>query len=141
MASPIAHSFAGFWTFPVFAKQFQIRLAAQCRQYLPRLGVLVLLANLPDFDFLLSLGLFENASLHHEFAHSLVAAVLVALAVSCVWRIVPGFWRSAMIYFTAYGSHLLIDLCKGRTLGWTNTDAGIPLLWPWPKKISARPWY
>src|SRR5438034_1262118 len=38
MASPIAHSFAGFWTFLVFAKQLQIRLAAQWRQYLPQLG-------------------------------------------------------------------------------------------------------
>ncbi len=72
-----------------------------------------------------------------SFTHSLVAAVLVALAVSCVWRIAPGFWRSAMIYFTAYGSHLLIDLCTGRTLGWTKPDSGIPLLWPWPKKFSA----
>ena len=137
MASPIAHSFAGFWTFLVFAKQLQIRLAAQWRQYLPRLGVLVLLANLPDFDFPISLALLGNASLHHEFTHSLAAAVLVALAVSCIWRIAPGFWRSAMIYFTAYGSHLLIDLCTGRTLGWTNTGSGIPLLWPWPKKFSS----
>src|SRR5436309_3347437 len=117
MASPIAHSFAGFWTFLVFAKQLQIRLAAQWRQYLPRLGVLVLLANLPDFDFPISLGLFGNASLHHEFTHSLAAAVLAALAVSWVWRIAPGFWRSAIIYFAAYGSHLLIDLCTGPTLG------------------------
>src|SRR5438034_2895678 len=137
MASPIAHSFAGFWTFLVFAKQLQIRLAAQWRQYLPRLGVLVLLANLPDFDFPISLALLGNASLHHEFTHSLAAAVLVALAVSCVWRIAPGFWRSAMIYFTAYASHLLIDLCTGRTLGWTNTGSGIPLLWPWPKNFSS----
>jgi membrane-bound metal-dependent hydrolase YbcI (DUF457 family) len=137
MASPIAHSFAGFWTFLLFAKQLQIRLAAQWRQYLPRLGLLVLIANLPDFDFPISLTLLGNASLHHQFTHSLSAAVLVALALSCVWRIAPGFWRSAMIYFTAYGSHLLIDLCTGSTLGWTNTGSGIPLLWPWPKDFSS----
>ena len=137
MASPIAHSFAGLWTFLLFAKQLQIRLTVHWRKYLLPLGVLVLLANLPDFDFLISLALLGNASLHHEFTHSLVAGVLVALAVSCVWRIAPGFWRSAMIYFTAYGSHLLIDLCSGRTLGWTNTGSGIPLLWPWPKNFSS----
>jgi membrane-bound metal-dependent hydrolase YbcI (DUF457 family) len=137
MASPIAHSFAGFWTFLVFAKQLQIRLPVQWRQYVLKLGVLVLLANLPDFDFLISFALLGNASLHHEFTHSLVAGVLVALAVSCLWRIAPGFWRSAMIYFTAYGSHLLVDLCTGRTLGWTNTGSGIPLLWPWPKEFSS----
>jgi membrane-bound metal-dependent hydrolase YbcI (DUF457 family) len=141
MASPIAHSFAGFWTFLVFAKQLQIRLTAQWRQYwcqyLLQLSLLVLLANLPDFDFPLSLALLGNDSLHHGFTHSLAAAVLVALAVSCVWHIAPGFWRSAMIYFTAYGSHLVIDLCTGRTLGWTNTGSGIPLLWPWPKNFSS----
>jgi hypothetical protein len=137
MASPIAHSFAGFWTFLVFAKQLQIRLAAQWRQYLPQLGVLVLLANLPDFDFPISFALLGNGSLHHKFTHSLAAGVLVALAVSCVWRIAPGFWRSAMIYFTAYGSHLLIDLCTGLTLGWTNTGYPIPLFWPWPKNCSS----
>jgi membrane-bound metal-dependent hydrolase YbcI (DUF457 family) len=137
MASPIAHSFAGFWTFLVFAKQLQIRLPVPWRQYILKLGVLVLLANLPDFDFLISFALLGNASLHHEFTHSLVAGVLVALAVSCLWRIAPGFWRSAMIYFTAYGSHLLVDLCTGRTLGWTNTGSGIPLLWPWPKEFSS----
>ena len=137
MASPIAHSFAGFWTFLVFAKQLQIRLPVQWRQYVLKLGVLVLLANLPDFDFPISLALLGNDSLHHGFSHSLAADVLVALAVSCVWRIAPGFWRSAMIYFTAYGSHLLVDLCSGRTLGWTNTGSGIPLLWPWPKEFSS----
>jgi membrane-bound metal-dependent hydrolase YbcI (DUF457 family) len=137
VASPIAHSFAGFWTFLVFAKQLQIRVAAQWRQYLLRLGVLVVLANLPDFDFPISLALLGNTSLHHGFSHSLAAAVLVALAVSCVWRIVPGFWRSAMIYFTAYGSHLLIDLCTGSRLGWNNSGSGIPLLWPLTKKFSS----
>jgi len=137
MASPIAHSFAGFWTFLAFAKQLQVRLSAQWRQYLVRLGVLVLLANLPDFDFLISFALLGNGSLHHEFTHSLAAAAVVALVTSCVWRIAPGFWRSAMIYFAAYGSHLLIDLFTGRTLGWTNTGSGIPLLWPWSKNFSS----
>jgi membrane-bound metal-dependent hydrolase YbcI (DUF457 family) len=140
MASPIAHSLAGFWTFLVFAKQLQIRLAAQWRQYLPRLRVLVLHANLPDFDFPISLGLLGNASLHHEFTHSLAAAVLVVLAVSWVWRIAPGFWRSAIIYFAAYGSHLLIDLCTGRTLGGPTTALAFPCSGRGPK-ISARPWY
>jgi membrane-bound metal-dependent hydrolase YbcI (DUF457 family) len=118
-----------------------------------------MLANLPDFDFPISLGLLGNASLHHEFTHSLAAAILVALAVRCVWRIAPVFWRSAMIYFAAYGSHLLIDLCTGRTLGCTNTGAGkrfcnhcgpravisfkganSPALVV-AQKISTRPWY
>ncbi len=137
MASPVAHSFAGFWTFLLFARQLQIRLAAQWRQYLPQLGILVLLANLPDFDLFISFALLGNGELHHGFTHSLAVGVLVALALSCVWRITTGFWRSALLYFIAYGSHLLIDLCTGSRLGWNNSSSGIPLLWPLPKKFSS----
>ena len=135
MASPIAHSFAGFWTFLILAKQLKIRLAAQWRHYLPQLGVLVLLANLADLDFLMELT--SKAEYHRGFTHSLVAAVFVALALSCVWRITKGFWRSAMLYFTAYGSHLLIDLFTGTQIGWTKSGSGVPLLWPWPKNFSS----
>jgi membrane-bound metal-dependent hydrolase YbcI (DUF457 family) len=137
MASPVAHSFAGFWTFLFFARQQQIRLAAHWRRYLPQLGVLILLANLPDFDLFISFALLGNADLHHGFTHSLSVGLLVALAFSCVWRITTGFWRSALLYFIAYGSHLLIDLCTGSRLGWNNSGSGIPLFWPLSKKFSS----
>jgi membrane-bound metal-dependent hydrolase YbcI (DUF457 family) len=137
MASPVAHSFAGFWTFLLFARQLQIRLASQWRQYLPQLGILVLLANLPDFDLFISFALLGNSELHHGFTHSLAVGALVALALSCVWRIATGFWRSAVLYFIAYDSHLLIDLCTGSRLGWTNSGSGIPLFWPLTEKFSS----
>lgn len=122
MASPVAHTFAGFWTFLILAAQRKIRLSEQWRQYLPHLGILVLLANLPDVDFFIG---------HHRGpTHSLAAAVLVALAFSWVWQITAGLWQSAAFYFTAYGSHLLIDLVTGSELGWNNTSHGIPLFWP-----------
>src|SRR2546430_371849 len=34
MASPIAHSFAGFWTFMLLTARLKVRLATACRQYL-----------------------------------------------------------------------------------------------------------
>jgi membrane-bound metal-dependent hydrolase YbcI (DUF457 family) len=114
------------------------RLATACGQYLPQLVLLVLLANLADVDFLIGLGTVGNANvLHHGFTHSLAAAVFVALAVSCVWRIAGSFWRSAILYFSAYSSHLLIDLCTGTTLGWNATASGIPLFWPWAKEFRS----
>jgi len=138
MASPIAHSFAGFWTFLVLASQLKARLVSQWRQYLPQLALLILLANLPDLDFLIGLGTEANANaLHRGFTHSLAAAVFVALAVSCVWRIAASFWRSATLYFLAYGSHLLIDMCTGTKLGWNATASGIPLFWPWAKEFRS----
>jgi membrane-bound metal-dependent hydrolase YbcI (DUF457 family) len=131
MASPIAHSFAGFWTFVCQRGRFKTQLTAHWREYLLPLGVLILLANAPDLDLLLG-----NAR-HRDFTHSLTAAVLVSLALSCVWRIAPGFWRSTLVYFTAYSSHLLIDLFTGTKIGWTNSGFGMPLFWPWPKTLSS----
>ena len=131
MASPIAHSFAGFWTFACQRGHFKTQLTAHWREYLLPLGVLILLANAPDLDLLLG-----NA-VHRGFTHSLAAATLVSLALSCVWRIAPGFWRSAIVYFIAYSSHLLIDFFTGTKIGWTNSGFGMPLFWPWPKTFSS----
>lgn len=138
MASPVAHSFAGFWTFLLLTARLKGRLATACGQYLPQLVLLVLLANLADVDFLIGLGTEANANaLHHGFTHSLAAAVFVALAVSCVWRIAGSFWRSAILCFSAYSSHLLIDQCSGAKLGWNVTASGIPLFWPWAKEFRS----
>jgi membrane-bound metal-dependent hydrolase YbcI (DUF457 family) len=131
MASPIAHSFAGFWTFVSQRSHFKTRRTAHWRDHLLPLGVLILLANAPDLDLLLGNGV------HRGFTHSLTAAVVLSLALSCAWRIVPGFWRSAILYFTAYSSHLLIDFFTGTRIGWTNSGYGMPLFWPWPKTFSS----
>jgi membrane-bound metal-dependent hydrolase YbcI (DUF457 family) len=138
MASPVAHSFAGFWTFLLLTARLKVRLATACRQYLPQLVLLILLANLADVDLLFGLGTGANAdALHHGFTHSFAAAVFVALAVSCVWRIAGSFWRSATLCFLAYSSHLLIDLCTGSKLGWNVNVSDIPLFWPWGKEFSS----
>ena len=136
MASPIAHSFAGIWTSWLLMPRLASKRFDSSRACLPKILALVVLANLPDLDFLLELG-FRANELHRGFTHSLLAAVVVSLGLSFAWWIVPGFWRSALLYFTAYGSHLLIDLCTGTSLGWTNTGSGIPLFWPWRHEFSS----
>ena len=136
MASPIAHSFAGFWTFLYQRQHSKTRLPAHWRQYLTRLGALIVLANAADLDLFLPPG-FPNNALHRGFTHSVTIAILISLGLGCVWRIAPGFWRSAGLYFTAYGSHLVIDFFTGTRIGWTNTGFGMPLFWPWPQKFSS----
>ena len=131
MASPIAHSFAGFWTFVWQRGHFKPEFRSSWRRYLRPLGVLIFLASAPDLDLLLG-----NA-MHHGFTHSITAAVLVSLALTWIWRIAPGFWRSAFVYFTAYGSHLLIDFFTGTKIGWTNSGYGMPLFWPWQRTFSS----
>jgi len=138
MASPVAHSFAGFWTFMLLTARLKVRLATACHRYLPQLVLLILLANLPDVDFLFGVGTGANANaLHHGFTHSFAAALFVALAVSCVWRIAGTFWRSVTLCFLAYSSHLLIDMCTGTKLGWNSTASDIPLFWPWAKEFRS----
>jgi membrane-bound metal-dependent hydrolase YbcI (DUF457 family) len=122
----------------LLAARLKVRLATACRQYLPQLILLVLLANLPDTDFLFGIGSAAKANaLHHGFTHSFAAAAFVALAVSCVWRIAGSFWRSATLCFLAYSSHLLIDLCTGTKLGWDATGSDIPLFWPWARDFRS----
>jgi len=130
MASPVAHSFAGFWTFLLFAEQMKIRLHEQWRRYRGQLCLLVLVANLADFDFLPEL-LFHK-DYHRGFSHSLLAAILVSLTLAWTWKIAGTFWRSFGIFFAAYGSHLAIDFFTGVQLGWNHSGSGIPLFWPWP---------
>ena len=89
VASPVAHSFAGFWTFLLLTSRLKVRLVTACRQYLPQLILLILLANLADVDFLF--GIHRESEASPGFTHSLAVAVFVALAVSCVWRIAGRF--------------------------------------------------
>lgn len=138
VASPVAHTLAGFWTFLLLTARSKLLLIAACVRYLPQLILLVLLANLPDIDFLFGLGDRANwDAFHHGFTHSFVAAFVVAFAVTCVWRMAGSFWRSFSLCFLAYSSHLLIDFFTGTKLGWNSTGSGIPLLWPLAKEFGS----
>jgi membrane-bound metal-dependent hydrolase YbcI (DUF457 family) len=138
VASPVAHSLAGFWTFLLLTLRSKMHLIAACRRYLPQLALLILLANLADIDLLFGIGIGASAgALHHGFTHGFAAALCVALGLSCVWRIAGSYWRSAALCFLAYSSHLLIDFFTGTKLGWNSTGSGIPLLWPWEKDFGS----
>ena len=138
VASPVAHAFAGVWTFMLVIARMKMRLATACRRYLPQLVLLVLFANLADVDFLLGVGTGANPNaLHHDFTHSFAAAFFVAFTVNCVWRVAGSLWRSSSLYFLAHSSHLLIDLCTGAKLGWNATASVIPLFWPWAKDFPS----
>ena len=61
MASPVAHTFAGFWIFLARAGQNSKHDLDRARaSYLLQLAVLILLANLPDADFVAGLALKAN---------------------------------------------------------------------------------
>jgi inner membrane protein len=130
MASPVAHSFAGFWTFLLLMDQLKIRLRERWKKYVGQLCLLVFVANLADLDF--APELLFHKDYHRGFSHSLLAAVLASLAFTWIWKIAGNFWSSFGIYFVAYGSHLVIDFFTGMRLGWNHSGSGIPLFWPLP---------
>jgi membrane-bound metal-dependent hydrolase YbcI (DUF457 family) len=137
VASPVAHSFAGFWSFLLFAEHMKIRLRDQWRRYTGQLCLLLCVANLADFDFLPEL--LYHKDYHRGFSHSLLAAILVSLALTWIWKIANTYWSSFAIYFAAYGSHLVIDFFTGTHLGWNYSGSGIPLFWPWPGNDLGSP--
>jgi|SRR5207248_3115982 len=73
MVSPVAHTFAGFWTFLLFAERTKIRLRDEWRRYAGYLCLLVFVAKLADLDFIPEL-LFQK-DYHRGFSHSLLAAI------------------------------------------------------------------
>lgn len=135
MASPVAHSFAGSWTFLLFAERMKIPLREQWHRYFGQLLLLIFIANLADLDFIPQL-LFHK-DYHRGFSHSLLASVLVSLAVAGIWKIAGTFWSSFAIYFAAYGSHLVIDFFTGMELGGNHSGSGIPLWWPWKPEFRS----
>ena len=136
MASPLAHSFAGFWTFLYFCNDGGLSILMRCRGLAFQLIVLVFVANFADLDFLLSLYFRGDLNtLHHGFTHSILIAVGVSFVFAAIFPFGRPFWRNSLVYLTAYGSHLLIDLVTASHLGWNISGSGIPLLWP-----SAQEW-
>lgn len=135
MASPVAHTFAGLWTFLCFNSERGLSIKANWRRVALQIVLLVFVANAADLDFLLSLYLRGNLNtLHHGFTHSVLIAACVSFAFAAILPLARPFWRSSLIYLTAYGSHLLIDLVTGSRLGWNRSGSGIPLFWPSPQE-------
>jgi membrane-bound metal-dependent hydrolase YbcI (DUF457 family) len=120
MALCLAHATAGYLAYEV------MRPAGSHRPWL--LAGAVVLANMPDLDFLPGLAVGDPNAFHRGVTHTLGAAMLVAAAAWLLarwWRVSrPGAW--AAFAAMAYGSHLAVD--------WMTVDAvlpaGIRLFWP-----------
>jgi inner membrane protein len=98
----------------------------------------ILLANLPDIDFLPGLLLGFPNLYHHGIFHSLGAGLAVAVAMGWIfyWK-QRRFWRLSAMAFSLFFSHLLLDFF---TRDFT-APYGLPLFWPFSKNyyIAAHP--
>lgn len=91
--------------------------------------LLMILANLPDIDFLPGL-LVGNANQwhHHYYSHSLGAAIVVGVLAAFFYT--KGTDRKFALYFGllfgAYFSHLVLDYFTADT----SEPFGLPMFWP-----------
>jgi len=121
MPSPVGHSLAGLC----------VVIATRNRLPVSKQGWLlvgsIVVANLPDIDFLPGLVVGNLSSFHHQATHSLIAVAMFGFLVSLLAMrnnlrgIFWGIWAGSL-----YFSHLMLDLL-------VNDPAvpyGLQLLWP-----------
>lgn len=131
MPLPLAHTVVGYSV----TSASGIRFRKQAR-----IAVLfsLVVANLPDIDFLPGALANEPTLYHRGIAHTFPAAIFVALIVAGVLtRFGPRFREIFLLGFLVYASHLLAD-----TVNFGGGNAGIKLLWPFSNASYAllTPW-
>ena len=90
-----------------------------------RMGVFVLLANLPDLDFIPGFLVGNPTGFHHYATHSILAALLSAAVMAGVLG-----KRSVLPLVLVALSHPVLDLLTWDQYGWYEHHHGIPLFWP-----------
>jgi len=94
----------------------------------PFMLLCLLVANVPDLDFLPGLLIGDPNRYHHGISHSVGFAALSAFAFSSLLALRKKYAasRNFLIFFSLYSSHLLLDYLSIDTAA----PSGIPLLWP-----------
>ena len=130
MASPISHSLAGISIYVWCVHRHRPNSAWNSRRTWIEVAAFVLLANLPDFDFLAGWLLRGDANVwHHKVSHSVFVAIGVSLLLALIWPLVGSVRNSLRVFLFVIGSHLFIDFFTGPQLG-LHPTFGIPLLMP-----------
>lgn len=127
MSLPVLHSLAGYGVF---------RIGAVGHSSSNKLFLLycILLANLPDFDFLPGVIIGDASFFHRTFSHSLTACFLTALSGGLLWHLFArmSFLRATILSFVSYASHLMLDLTG---VG----PKGLQLMWPFSSTLYYGP--
>ena len=120
MPTPVAHSLCGVsvYAFLRYGKAIEWRM----------LILVLLLANLPDADYIPGILVGRPNAFHHGWTHSVLFAILVGAG---LWLLVytkekRGFWPVGVLFLSAVFSHLVLDYF---TLD-TSPPFGEQLLWP-----------
>ncbi|MGH7449516.1 MAG: metal-dependent hydrolase [Longimicrobiales bacterium] len=130
MPTPAGHSLAGLAVHLVAGTRPVSRpaLVAAC---------LVVLANLPDIDFVPGYLIGQPREFHWGPTHSLFAAILAGLGFGLLaGRWLGGFRTAFLLATAAYGSHIILDLLLGPAVG----SRGLQVLWPLSGTTYMAPW-
>lgn len=125
MPLPIAHALAGA------SLAAALHTGPRTRPYRVALVSGAILANAPDFDFLLVFTLHSKAW-HRGFTHSLVFAGVVCLLFMLMLGKRP--LRDALAYGLAFASHGLLDFLT------TKIGGGVELFWPFSAERLLLGW-
>jgi inner membrane protein len=129
MPTTIAHTIAGYAAGDVTGGR-------RARPWWVILLLALLLANLPDVDFLPGLLMGDARAFHRGATHTLLAAVVVGVVFALVaGRRERGYGRAFVFAFALYSSHLVLDAITPDTSGL----AGIQLFWPFSDVFVSAP--
>ena len=121
MSSPIGHSLAGYLIHTISNRTFS---PGNYRSLL----IFIIIANLPDLDFLPGILIGEPNRYHHGISHSLGAAVIFSIC--CAFLLQINRHATALkafgVYLGLYASHLALDLLSLDS----RPPHGIPIFWP-----------
>lgn len=102
-------------------------------------ALFVVLANLPDIDFLAGYLWASDPHLFHQRAtHTLAFAGLAGFLAGIVWRGPFGLWTAAGAFSFTILSHDLVDMLSGPAPGF-NRSPGLALLWPFDEGMVSAP--
>ncbi len=86
----------------------------------------IVVANLPDADFLPGALTNQPVLYHRTTAHTLPAALVCGFIIGAVLtRFGKRFWEITLLATTVFASHLLADM-----IDLTGTNIGVQILWP-----------
>ena len=130
MPTPIGHSLAGL----------TVQLASgkgPARHQITSALLVVIVASLPDLDFIPGYLSNEPRAFHWGPTHSLFAAVVVGCAFGCFARYQRRSFTPVFLLMTAvYASHLLLDCL----LGPGAPSIGLQVFWPFNTDRWMLPW-
>ena len=130
MPSPVAHSLIGFSLFLLTTRKVKPVSLHHLMPWRNRILVFIILANLPDIDFLISWLTTGNANLlHNGWTHTLLFAIIVAPIIATISRLEATYLKSNLLISGVVATHVVMDFFTGPVLGFSKSY-GIPILAP-----------